>query len=101
MESEFNLEIYPNLFAYLNDCQTISSTTDIQLQARDRPIVIANLPSEPFLIHLTAEAYEIAFPYLKPQDVVQHIEQLEHTLSISSCSNPVRIADEVLDAAAI
>ena len=103
MESEFNLEIYPSLFAYLNNCQPVSLTTDIQLQARDRPIVIANLPSEPFLIHLTAEAYEIAFPYLKPQDMSLHIDQLEHTryLSIGSYSNTVRVADEVLDAAAI
>lgn len=101
MESEFNLEIYPSLFAYLNRCQAVKSTTDIHIQARDRPIIIANLASEPFLVHLMAEAYEIAFPYLKPQDVVQHIEQLEHTLSIGSCSNTVRVADEVLDAAAI
>lgn len=103
MESEFNLEIYPNLFAYLNGCQAVVSTTDIQLQARDRPIIIANLPSEPFLVHLTAEADEIAFPYLKPQDGVEHIDRLEHTwyLSIGSCFNTVRIADEVLDAAAI
>ena len=45
------------LFAYLNDCQAVASTTDIQLRARDRPIVITNLPSEPLLIPLWMSRY--------------------------------------------
>lgn len=98
------MKIYPNLFAYLNGCQTVSSDTDIQLQARDRPILTLEKPlSKPFLIPLRIEAYEIAFPYLKLQDIAEHSGKLEHTwyLSIDSCSDKVRVADEVLDAAAI
>lgn len=113
------MKIYPNLFAYLNGCQAGASNTDVQLQARDRPIItLAKHHAKPFLIPLATEttanfpagsrrettaAYEIAFPYLNLQDIAEHSDKLEHTwdLSISSCSNTVRVADEVLDAAAI
>ena len=50
------MKIYPNLFAYLNGCQAGASNTDVQLQARDRPIItLAKHHAKPFLIPLATE----------------------------------------------
>lgn len=93
------MKIYPNLFAYLNNC---ALPIDTQLQARDRPIISLNTEletRESFLIPVTNSVYEIGFPYLKPADIIHHNQHLEYVfnLSIGEHSYALRVTDEVLD----
>lgn len=107
------MKLYPNLFAYLNDSPTVS--LEVPVKAKNRPVLIDRVyqakPNPPgCLIHRNAEAYEIGFPYLLPQDINQNLGldnrltkqwDLSHPSLASSESHRFWVTDEVFDAAAI
>ena len=94
------MKIYPSLFAYLSESETV--TPDTLLLARYRPIIVLEIGEDispvSCLIPMTERVYEIAFPYIKPTDI-GHKSELEYgfNLVVSGENYALRISDEVLD----
>jgi len=95
------MRLYPSLFAYLNNNQPVSE--DTLLRVRDRPIIALDpqedVAAKPYLIPISNQVYEIAFPYLKPTDINPNTNNLEYIFDLTICgeSHKLRVADEVLD----
>ncbi|OHY35004.1 hypothetical protein BCV63_00980 [Cylindrospermopsis raciborskii CS-508] len=65
------MKIYSNLFAYLNQSEPISNSTE--LSARDRPIIVLepheDLSLSSWFITIVPGVYQIGFPYLQPANL--------------------------------
>lgn len=92
------MRYYPSLFAYLNNAPLEEHHP--YLQACDRPIIASSEALvQQFLIPHTSNLYEVAFPYLKPQDLGQPPQQLAHRwdITINRQVYFLRVSDEVID----
>ena len=104
------MKLYPNLFAYLNNSPAIA--LDRPVKAKNRPVLIneAKFNRLPCLIHREGPVYEIAFPYLLPQDIdlnadpdiplAKQWDLSKRSLDSSSVCR-LFVMDEVFDAAAL
>lgn len=65
------MKIYSNLFAYLNQSEPISNSTE--LSASDRPIIVLepheDLSLSSWFITIVPGVYQIGFPYLQPANL--------------------------------
>jgi Domain of unknown function (DUF2357) len=98
------MKIYPNFFAYLNDCPLPLKHNQVRLNAKERPVIyFTSTQSQSFLMTVAETAYEVAFPYLNIQDIAENDEKLEHTwnLEIDESIISLTVADEVIDAAVV
>jgi hypothetical protein len=100
------MQIYPNLFAYLNQDRPLE--TNQIIHGRNRPVVVLTNDEElklnqPLLLCLKPQCneYEIAIPYLHATDLEHHQHELFYSLLIATNQHgyTLLLTDEVIDEA--